>query len=69
MPLHKTSGRYRRNARVGLVNGLAMQATELQSEPLLRRILRNDVRYMKGGVMLADFTPTCIQQGELFVGE
>lgn len=37
-----------------------------QIEPLLRRIWRDDVRYMKGGVMLADFTPASIQQGDLF---
>ncbi|MFQ2400413.1 translesion error-prone DNA polymerase V subunit UmuC [Aeromonas dhakensis] len=35
-------------------------------EPLLRRIWRDDVRYMKGGVMLADFTPTSMHQGDLF---
>ncbi|MGE6233053.1 translesion error-prone DNA polymerase V subunit UmuC [Aeromonas media] len=37
-----------------------------QVEPLLRRIWRDDVRYQKGGVMLADFTPASIQQGDLF---
>ena len=37
-----------------------------QIEPLLRRIWRDDVRYMKGGVMLADFTPADMQQGDLF---
>ncbi|MGY3884239.1 translesion error-prone DNA polymerase V subunit UmuC [Aeromonas aquatica] len=35
-------------------------------EPLLRRIWRDDVRYMKGGVMLADFTPVSMHQGDLF---
>ena len=35
-------------------------------EPLLRRIWQDDVRYMKGGVMLADFTPTSMHQGDLF---
>ncbi len=35
-------------------------------EPLLRRIWRDDVRYMKGGVMLTDFTPTSMHQGDLF---
>ncbi|WP_323936260.1 translesion error-prone DNA polymerase V subunit UmuC [Aeromonas caviae] len=35
-------------------------------EPLLRRIWRDDVRYMKGGVMLADFIPTSMHQGDLF---
>jgi DNA polymerase V len=40
-----------------------------QVEPLLRRIWRDDVRYMKGGVMLADFTPTAMQQGDLFADE
>ncbi len=35
-------------------------------EPLLHRIWRDDVRYMKGGVMLADFTPAGMQQGDLF---
>ena len=34
-------------------------------EPRLRRIWRDDVRYQKGGVMLADFPPTAIQQGDL----
>ena len=37
-----------------------------QIAPLLRRIWRDDVRYMKGGVMLADFTPAGMQQGDLF---
>ncbi len=40
-----------------------------QIEPLLRRIWRDDVRYMKGGVMLADFTPVSIQQGDLFTDQ
>ncbi|WP_275918607.1 DUF4113 domain-containing protein [Aeromonas sp. 2HA2] len=40
-----------------------------QIEPLLHRIWRDDVRYMKGGVMLADFTPASIQQGELFTDQ
>ncbi len=35
-------------------------------EPLLRRIWRDDVRYMKGGVMLADFSPASMHQGDLF---
>ncbi|MDR7018291.1 hypothetical protein J2Y64_000167 [Aeromonas salmonicida] len=35
-------------------------------EPLLRRIWRDDVRYMKGGVMLADFTPASMHQEDLF---
>ena len=35
-------------------------------EPLLRRIWQDDVRYIKGGVMLADFTPTSMHQGDLF---
>lgn len=35
-------------------------------EPLLRRIWRDDVRYMKGGVMLADFTSASMHQGDLF---
>ncbi|HDX8617830.1 TPA: translesion error-prone DNA polymerase V subunit UmuC [Aeromonas dhakensis] len=38
-------------------------------EPLLRRIWRDDVRYMKGGVMLADFAPVGMQQGDLFATE
>ncbi|MGS3141503.1 translesion error-prone DNA polymerase V subunit UmuC [Aeromonas sanarellii] len=38
-------------------------------EPLLRRIWRDDVRYMKGGIMLADFTPADMQQGDLFAAE
>ncbi len=40
-----------------------------QVEPLLRRIWRDDVRYMKGGVMLADFTPAGMQQGDLFIDQ
>ncbi|TNH91128.1 protein UmuC [Aeromonas hydrophila] len=40
-----------------------------QIEPLQRRIWRDDVRYMKGGVMLADFTPASIQQGDLFADQ
>lgn len=38
-------------------------------EPLLRRIWRDDVRYMKGGVMLTDFTPTSMHQGDLFADQ
>jgi len=38
-------------------------------EPLLRRIWRDDVRYMKGGVMLADFTPANMHQGDLFAAQ
>lgn len=38
-------------------------------EPLLRRIWRDDVRYMKGGVMLADFTPASMHQGDLFTDQ
>ena len=34
-----------------------------QIEPLLSRIWLDDVRYMKGGVMLADFSPKGMQQG------
>ncbi len=37
-----------------------------QVEPLLRRIWRDDIRYMKGGVMLADFSPASMHQGDLF---
>ncbi|HHQ4786458.1 translesion error-prone DNA polymerase V subunit UmuC [Aeromonas hydrophila] len=40
-----------------------------QVEPLLRRIWRDDVRYMKGGVMLSDFTPAGMQQGDLFTDQ
>ncbi len=40
-----------------------------QVEPLLRRIWRDDVRYMKGGVILADFSPAAMQQGDLFADE
>ena len=40
-----------------------------QIEPLLRRIWRDDIRYMKGGVILADFTPMSMQQGDLFAAE
>ncbi|WP_324005552.1 translesion error-prone DNA polymerase V subunit UmuC [Aeromonas hydrophila] len=38
-------------------------------EPLLRRIWRDDVRYMKGGVMLTDFIPTSMLQGDLFADQ
>ncbi|MGE6263318.1 translesion error-prone DNA polymerase V subunit UmuC [Aeromonas media] len=38
-------------------------------EPLLRRIWRDDVRYMKGGVMLTDFIPTSMHQGDLFADQ
>ncbi|WP_290438161.1 translesion error-prone DNA polymerase V subunit UmuC [Aeromonas caviae] len=38
-------------------------------EPLLRRIWRDDVRYMKGGIMLTDFTPTSMHQGDLFADQ
>ncbi|MGL5130532.1 MAG: translesion error-prone DNA polymerase V subunit UmuC [Aeromonas popoffii] len=37
--------------------------------PLLSRIWVEDQHYQKGGVMLADFTPTGIQQGDLFINE
>ncbi|OCA59856.1 protein UmuC [Aeromonas piscicola] len=40
-----------------------------QIEPLLLRIWRDDVRYMKGGVMLADFIPVGMQQGDLFTDQ
>lgn len=40
-----------------------------QVEPLLRRIWRDDIRYMKGGVMLADFTPVGMLQGDLFTDQ
>ena len=40
-----------------------------QIEPLLLRIWRDDVRYMKGGVMLADFIPVGMQQGDLFADQ
>ncbi|MFM4770136.1 DUF4113 domain-containing protein, partial [Aeromonas veronii] len=40
-----------------------------QIEPLLSRIWLDDVRYMKGGVMLADFSPKGMQQGGLFGSE
>ncbi|MBL0511827.1 translesion error-prone DNA polymerase V subunit UmuC [Aeromonas media] len=40
-----------------------------QVEPLLRRIWRDDVRYMKGGVMLTDFVPAGMQQGDLFTSQ
>ncbi|EPC3544770.1 translesion error-prone DNA polymerase V subunit UmuC [Aeromonas hydrophila] len=36
---------------------------------LLPRIWRDEQRYQKGGVMLADFTPSGIQQGDLFAME
>lgn len=38
-------------------------------DPLLHRIWRDDVRYMKGGVMLADFTPTSMHQWDLFTND
>ncbi|MGY3959570.1 translesion error-prone DNA polymerase V subunit UmuC [Aeromonas popoffii] len=37
--------------------------------PLLSRIWVEDQHYQKGGVMLSDFTPTGIQQGDLFINE
>jgi len=37
--------------------------------PLLSHIWRDGHRYQKGGVMLADFTPIGMQQGDLFAGE
>ena len=37
--------------------------------PLLSSIWRDGHRYLKGGVMLADFTPDCIQQDDLFTSE
>lgn len=37
-----------------------------QIPALLPRIWRDDQRYQKGGVMLADFTPMGMQQGDLF---
>ena len=36
---------------------------------LLPRIWRDEQRYQKGGVMLADFTPTNMQQGDLFAAQ
>ncbi|MFQ2680652.1 translesion error-prone DNA polymerase V subunit UmuC [Aeromonas caviae] len=36
---------------------------------LLPRIWRDEQRFQKGGVMLADFTPTNMQQGDLFAAE
>ncbi|KFN19079.1 translesion error-prone DNA polymerase V subunit UmuC [Aeromonas bestiarum] len=36
---------------------------------LLPHIWRDEQLYQKGGVMLADFTPTGIQQGDLFINE
>ncbi|EIM1708972.1 translesion error-prone DNA polymerase V subunit UmuC [Aeromonas dhakensis] len=40
-----------------------------QIPALLPRIWRDDQRYQKGGVMLADFTPMGMQQGDLFAGD
>jgi DNA polymerase V len=37
--------------------------------PLLSRIWVEDQHYQKGGVMLADFTPIGMQQGDLFAAE
>ncbi|MEN9531955.1 MAG: hypothetical protein RIQ83_1179 [Pseudomonadota bacterium] len=37
--------------------------------PLLSHIWRDGHRYQKGGVMLADFSPIGMQQGDLFAGE
>ncbi|WP_421254701.1 translesion error-prone DNA polymerase V subunit UmuC [Aeromonas sp. 600282] len=37
--------------------------------PLLSNIWREDVRYMKGGVMLADVTPASMHQGDLFADQ
>ena len=36
---------------------------------LLPRIWRDEQRYQKGGVMLADFTPANMQQGDLFAAQ
>ncbi len=36
---------------------------------LLPHIWRDEQRYQKGGVMLADFTPAGMQQGDLFAAE
>ncbi|WP_240687668.1 DinB/UmuC family translesion DNA polymerase [Aeromonas hydrophila] len=36
---------------------------------LLPHIWRDEQRYQKGGVMLADFTPADMQQGDLFAAE
>ena len=36
---------------------------------LLPRIWRDEQRYQKGGVMLADFTPASMQQGDLFAAQ
>lgn len=40
-----------------------------QIPALLPRIWRDEQRYQKGGVMLADFTPMDMQQGDLFASE
>ncbi|MGU5721628.1 translesion error-prone DNA polymerase V subunit UmuC [Aeromonas hydrophila] len=40
-----------------------------QIPALLPRIWRDEQRYQKGGVMLADFTPMGMQQGDLFAGD
>ncbi|MGN5160373.1 translesion error-prone DNA polymerase V subunit UmuC [Aeromonas dhakensis] len=40
-----------------------------QIPALLHRIWRDEQRYQKGGVMLADFTPMGMQQGDLFAGD
>ncbi|EIS3744281.1 translesion error-prone DNA polymerase V subunit UmuC [Aeromonas hydrophila] len=54
-------------------NRLAMptydtRALLAQIPALLPRIWRDEQRYQKGGVMLADFTPMGMQQGDLFAG-
>ncbi|SIP88239.1 translesion error-prone DNA polymerase V subunit UmuC [Aeromonas hydrophila] len=40
-----------------------------QIPALLPRIWRDEQRYQKGGVMLTDFTPMGMQQGDLFAGD
>ncbi|MFQ2157557.1 translesion error-prone DNA polymerase V subunit UmuC [Aeromonas hydrophila] len=40
-----------------------------QIPALLPHIWRDEQRYQKGGVMLADFTPMGMQQGDLFAGD
>ncbi|WP_429066963.1 translesion error-prone DNA polymerase V subunit UmuC [Aeromonas bestiarum] len=40
-----------------------------QIPAMLSRIWRDEQRYQKGGVMLADFTPMGMQQGDLFAGD
>jgi len=57
MPTHDTHDTHDTRALLALI------------PELLPRIWRDEQRYQKGGVMLADFTPTNMQQGDLFAAQ